>query len=597
MSLATLIRRDATFRSLGTWLPLSIISTLVLFGVLAALVETKGEFDSIRTATIAVALILWTGTVFYFFLGNLERRCHDMDLALPLSARRLWLAHNLTVILGGLIALGLSAAAGFSVLALLTQAGEIQGIAVDRLSLLLYLPGAFVLMVAIVQGQRPAQRDAPAGRRGILTTLLAIVGMGAFMALLMSLPPIFAVIPFMMAAIVMRRTWSLLPSTFMLVGHELSPGPGNSTSAIHTWDASRLTSATRGIHWMLLRSYALIPKIWFLLAITMIYAVALADGGQLIFDNEVRFLFLPLTVYMLLAVTPVVLNQLFFVDNLPVGRKVLFRYLVGPPLTVLLLALLFVEVAHQGEVQGRVVYEYSKRGEFYMTTVPDRFWKATDQSTTTIVAPWGESHEAFDDKILKGMTTHLYSPFSTPRESSPRFVAWQLSRAVEEVYGRTISVAEIEAQLTVDQAGRVVPREEGLAFLADSSLRARSKGPVGPLLYGVTLTMWFLLLAYFLGTYRIGIPEAQRKRAMMLIFGSLLGFLVLQVGLAILDYFEPDMVVRYLEIRMMELAQNPAAVGLLWLACLSAVGGSWFVARRVFERVEAIPTRGCATLI
>lgn len=89
-----------------------------------------------------------------------------------------------------------------------------------------------------------------------------------------------------------------------------------------------------------------------------------------------------------------------------------------------------------------------EQGNYYLspTSVPLTYWQrmrtrplppgATHiRQPVKIVAPWGEAVVADTFSIL-GAT--YFDPFTTTRESSPRFMEWQFANATKTVYGRPI---------------------------------------------------------------------------------------------------------------------------------------------------------------
>ena len=97
-------------------------------------------------------------------------------------------------------------------------------------------------------------------------------------------------------------------------------------------------------------------------------------------------------------------------------------------------------------------YPAYESGKYYSspTRVPLTFWKRMPAprppAGTThigqqieILAPWGETAVADTFSIL-GVT--YFDPFTTTRESSPRFVEWQFAKATQTVYGKPISRRE-----------------------------------------------------------------------------------------------------------------------------------------------------------
>ena len=70
---------------------------------------------------------------------------------------------------------------------------------------------------------------------------------------------------------------------------------------------------------------------------------------------------------------------------------------------------------------------------------PPEFWRSTNGSAPAIESPWGESAQPTTVSILG---IRLYNPYAVGRNNSRRFLQWQFGRALQAVYGRTVSAEE-----------------------------------------------------------------------------------------------------------------------------------------------------------
>jgi hypothetical protein len=97
--IGSLIRRDPALRLFGRWAAVSILSGTVFANLgtavgAARLASGQPVPPTLRLLTI---LVLWVPVAVYAVYAALEKRCHRIDLALPIPGRTLWLSHTLAV--------------------------------------------------------------------------------------------------------------------------------------------------------------------------------------------------------------------------------------------------------------------------------------------------------------------------------------------------------------------------------------------------------------------------------------------------------------------------------------------------------------------
>ncbi len=206
-----------------------------------------------------------------------------------------------------------------------------------------------------------------------------------------------------------------------------------------------------------------------------------------------------------------------------------------------------------------------------------------------ISAPWGEAHPAHCVPLVKGSPWLFYNPYSTPYGSSEKFVAWQISRAVAEVYGEDLSVEDIRDQyLLTNSVGKVQIRTEGVPVEMDFALpRALSRGPIFPLYFGLVITTFLLVMAAYFRTLRRTLKVFHQRMffwgAMILLMGGHMATLIILPRLS--EYWILQGVV-FGTVQRWSQAQT-GAVPLAYLAALVVTGLSWTLALHQFRQVEA----------
>ena len=184
-----------------------------------------------------------------------------------------------------------------------------------------------------------------------------------------------------------------------------------------------------------------------------------------------------------------------------------------------------------------------------------------------------------------------YSPFSASAENSADFVAWQISRAVEAVYGRSIPYEEIrERYLETTPGGGASLRDPGgLTLLEDyPELHSGGEGPVFPVVLTLTGLLFLALGAIYFRAFRASVSDGARKGAFFAVLGLAL---VIHIApfVAFISGFVEDWVLL-----------GQAEAGILWLGrtvpggdfgvgilCGLIFAAGYRLAQGAFERIEA----------
>jgi len=257
---------------------------------------------------------------------------------------------------------------------------------------------------------------------------------------------------------------------------------------------------------------------------------------------------------------------------------------------------------------GRVALEYLDRaqpkpldlirliqdredGNFYLWVPYDAVKIAWDGRVPDAEAPWGESHKAWSRQLIFASPARMYSPYSTPPGSSVDFVAWQMSRAVEAVYGETIPPDELkERYLRERTAGGAALIPERLHLAADySRLRPiRAAGPVFPVVLGLSFALWMLSLAVYFQAFRAGVSNGKRiATGFGLLALMMLGWLAVLFGpiVRIVDGGAFNFV---LTVVVRNAGESAAATAAVWIAMIAVAIASYYVALWRFGKAEAV---------
>ncbi len=298
-----------------------------------------------------------------------------------------------------------------------------------------------------------------------------------------------------------------------------------------------------------------------------------------------------ITIYILFAFSGEFMLRLHRVDALPVSRTALMRYMVAPGLVMLLLSYgggrLWVESTHPAQERIRFQDAHGKFGP----AVSPAFNTVTRRGNTLQVsAPWGETHqtEARHPVTFPGSPLAAQSEFLTEGRTSRRFLAWQMSRAVEMVYGVSIDPDTLDRRYIQEdpETGPMVPRSS-LTVAADFGLRPGPGGPVAPLLLAPIIGGWFLVMGLYFWLLQTTRSIRWARGAW---WAFMAGLFILHLGnilqkLPWWNAFGGAVMVFSTARRLGEMGAG--ATGAVYVAGLALVWVCWRFCTRMFANVEA----------
>ena len=193
--------------------------------------------------------------------------------------------------------------------------------------------------------------------------------------------------------------------------------------------------------------------------------------------------------------------------------------------------------------------------------------------------------------LFKGSRIKVFSPFSTPRESSATFVALQLSRAIEAVYGRAIPAEIIRYRYLIDTEEGVELKEEGMPLLRDyPNLRSPRIVHFYPTLALVVVVASLALMIVYLRTCRASLGDWVRKAAFV---GILSGTMALHVALLasfVTQFIQPDAASTFWRVLVYRASLAlPGGELAVWFICALVFAGAYRVTEAEFECIE-MPT-------
>jgi hypothetical protein len=613
--------RDPTFRSLPAWMLVSAVVASALEGLRTFLARASTMGHPASTVDSAwLVLIFWLPLAAFLTFGKTHQRCSHLELTLPVPARRLWWIHVSAVAVSGILLLGVVAGVvllrdawlGYYTRGAIAPRSDVTALAPALLAGLL-------VAVAVLQTSRPGLFRIPTTRRQVLVSMAGSLILLGLLLALVALPTVFSLATVVLATIVGWRGSRAVPAGFTLIPREPDPASGRAdvhpaaTEARSAWERERERGAIRRrlslsatVFGILSRGIApgAVCKIpTGLSQLPIMFAWGLIVSGVFFGGRDLWLFFVVITAYLLLAFLGGPMNQLYLLDPLPLPRRRVFALLVLPGFLAFAsgygIGLLASPSAPGNDAlidwtaERSALAPHDRLDRPTVRVPADYLETAANGVAPLLRSPWGESHRAWSTRVARGARPVLYSPFSTPDGSSSRFVAWQLGRAIEAVYGVPLTLDEVERRfLELGADGRPDFRKDVFeGWLHERGLRPRRTVSMAPIVLTSIGLLWLLAAWAYLRAFRPTSSTASRKWTFFGVLGILL-FVHLAVTIGAVGVVTEGWVAagvsRSLTRRVVEAL--PAGRAAVWLAGGVLLGVAYGWVRRRFERVEvALP--------
>ncbi|GEM_PF-2482377 len=596
-----LVRRDAAFRMLPKWVILVplLVMQVEIFRV-TLLFKARAFETEVGGAQLALwALIIWIPLALFLGISGAARRSTDLDLALPVPARRLWLTHFAVVFLSALLMLILSVLAisipsvGFGEW---FRRGQAALTGPNALGLIFRIGvGVFVSGVLIQSMDRDLSKIRVT-RRYVWVASASLIGVFGLILLLNLLHAGFGLVPLLAAGALAARQVRALPGTLSVAPGRAEALPGalpdespveRQVSAAGAWGHSLLVLRTA------LRLYskkAVTPY----LVLPILVGMGVALSGIIYSEEALRYSMVFMTAYVFLIFVSQAIQGMALLDPLPVSRRSLYRMLVLPSLVAVLLGYGAGRVGdgYRDFHGDHVEYRLDRTGRGCCTFVPLSFWRiAWDGQPPATASPWGESRPAWTRPLYRGSRAVLYSPYSTPRGSSRDFVALQLCRAIRDVYDLDLPPEVISKRyLAEDEGGSVIPNPDGPGFLDDHpGLVPVSTGSMFPVILLMIGFAWFIPVSVYLREFRAGVSNRRRKVLVITLAVLCLVLHLLPLPLGELDLASPSVAAAALSIVVCRVAGVlPGGAFAVWALAVLGFAGMYLLGQVQFRRMEVV---------
>lgn len=594
--IARLLVREKGIRSM-VWLPIGLAAGVVLFALVG---KPPGGLpflpDWFKPQYFFYPVLYhWVYLTGFAAYAGVTGRSNRLYVALPMTACTLWLSRVLAVILGGFAIIAVQ----YGVLAL---AGLLQGqnlVDGGLRTLALGLMSSYLLGVVLAQLPGASLFEIPL-RPGYLIYLIAVWVLTLIVAMVVSAYPYLALLPVVLAVALGWRVYRSFPRGFALVSREpagrrilraepravsreavgLRPGrQGGEDRRADGVGGQRVLLRVLYHPWLTLLLF-----IW--LAFVGIRNAGYGLGG-LSNTTMIVWALLALSGLMSYAVP-----RLYMIDALPISRRTVFTCLVIPGLTVALAGYTIGTVRAKGLFVDRYIVTYGVKyyDPQYDVRVPLEYWEiASGGYPEPVEGCCDEAHAAWSTNLLKGTDLVLYSPYHTPPGSPPEFVAEQLSRAIDDVFGERIPPGELVRKYfdrTPDGGTRL--KVERMDLLEDyPHLRADDWMRTLPLVYVWVGLPWFIYLSVAMGWLRTRTPGKSMLRGHLLITFTAMGLLMLMIWASSNGVTKEYKVSAAVGILLRKAAAAiPGGTPSLWAVSLLLLAGLYLLAQSRFMRYE-----------
>jgi hypothetical protein len=580
------LRQELAFRSLQWWIPVALGMGLYLWWMG---MRPEAATEGLRELYLATVFVWGPFTIYFLNAGYASRSSSAFDLALPVSTRRLWLVHVSTIVI-----------CGWAILGVLTGVVAMGNLSLDRrplvgadlLDIVVHLGAGLVLALALTQSPRPTLQQLPSRASYHWFAALVVGGYLGLTLLLLSASRLAALVPLTIGIALGLRTYLALPPALRVASLEPEPASPLVPRASGEVGALQPTRPRQNPRF----DWLLHSTIWRASPgnIAWSFPVALAYHGFVLGygkAHELKIPYLFFTLVLLGCWLMISLRRLHRLDPLAVSRRRIFAVLSIPVLLAVVLGYGTASVAEAFLGSSVSDVDYRESACCYQIRVPGSYWGITwDGEAAEIGSPWGESLQPVGQTLVRGWSINVYDPYGVGVDSSPGFVALQLSRSIEAVYGTRIPFDELrDRYLEVGPDTHTRLKAAGFALLDDyPELRARGAGRRFPIVMLAVALPWFLFSALAYRAHRGGVFG---RYANVLIVGLFALGVLVGVGLVALQsagLIDLESISRFSDILIRQAVERlPGGTLTLWGMVALALVASYRLAESQFSRVEA----------
>jgi hypothetical protein len=523
-------------------------------------------------------LFLLTPTSFWARSGS-------MHLALPLSARKLWLARMISLLFITLVPF-LALCLPVSLRSSTTTAWLVPDPMILKVTL--HTAAGLLLVVALYQVPSPSLHRIRIGLGYIL--YVTFVALGTVLFVVFTAPAsVFTLILLVAGMACLMWVYFSLPKTFVVSPLTLDPdGSMEEKAGVRPYAPGvQVTVDVAGSsRWFLHRTVARTIlnywPVWIILPLLALY------GGLVVrsyYQGKAPFPYILFIGGWIWGMLRYSMSRLHMLDPLPVSRKIVYGQTMG---ACLLAVLLGMGVFSLGQLDGR---SRAKMVSFYQeqVRVPREYYEiAPNGQAPVITSPWGETHSPTLHSVLPGSRFALYNPFERGEESSARFIKLQIDRAIERIHEVPVPAATTDLGTPLDRSFE--EDLEDCCFTTEASLgrgsESRSKT------YALGMILYLLVSSAVIAlSFRIGGARLRSWLYVVPTIGALAVVVIVLLGAAVLEglgYSETWVWGALSAIPVRKLAEAlPLSSLFLWSVFLASLVACYFWIQASFLGIEA----------
>jgi len=592
-----LLRLDAVRRSLRWSVPIALAMGLL---IRLAAGENLWGWEGVpfyrQAEFIYVFIQLWLAVLFAVIIAHFNSRCSSLSLGLPLSPRELWLSRVVAVAGAGVIPIAIFIAATAR-----ANPSSSAGLDLPLLSIGARTAAGFVL--AVVLFQLPSPRAHRIGGGKAYAAYVALVSAALMMYSIFTPEPwAFTAIPLVVAGAIATVVVFRLP-----VGFDYA-GPGETGSAAtgvlrHGSGAAETpfplvmdgSAPIRGLRLLRIvwRENLNTWPTWMMTLLIFVTVWALSASHYMV--KHPLYDYASLTMWCWIFIGRSV-RRLGRIDHYPISRSFVFYSVIAAmaiPAGAGMLTSYIVDYRLKDPPPASVCYcEHTVRVPFDAWEIAWNGW------APEVEAPWGETYTPHAARLVDFWTpVAVYNPFEPGKESSPRFTAFQIDRAVERVHGEGEASPPVVALAADTAFVNAIDRGE---YTVESSLRKGSelRSRTQAIIIMIFAVLFVVVNAVWWTRYRPGADIAKTRWFAILFFGIPYALLILLIVTSVRGVVNDWSILAFQMVTLRSISDAiPLGTGLLWVATGAVCVACLVFLQRRYAKAEAPTQRSGKSLL
>jgi hypothetical protein len=375
--------------------------------------------------------------VLIVFMTGARTKSERMYMTMPISTRRIWISRMLSMLFVSQLSVIL-----LTVIAAYRSPGGEEAVFLDAFTLRLGFHTAAAMAALLLLLQLPfmelgrAVKTVPFAVYAVFVSVV-VVSAAVLTAGLPWAPWIFVLVAATSALWILIH----LPASFSTMPLEPDVGGEIESSArkeakttdepVDVASSAAVSPAITPVRRQIMLARVLINKwnYWLDCLLLVFYALMTVSAYYDVSRDNPWWLFGYIWIFAALMQS---ISRLKKIDFLPVKRSALFAMVMIPIITAIIIGAGIGRIALVAQPQEhRLISFYDGRLQ-----IPLEFYElSTNGPPPALTSIWGEHLQPESHPLFEGSQIHIYRPYDTGPDSSPRFIALQIDRAVEAVHG------------------------------------------------------------------------------------------------------------------------------------------------------------------